>query len=72
MGAGFGVFGCEWWCLGVALCVSAVPAPGILILGETWTVSVHPGKTLVAEVVSQDPLEELDTRVGSRKYFSSL
>lgn len=66
------MFGCEWWHLGVASCVSMVPAPDTLILGEIWTVSAHPGKTFVAEVASQDPLEELDTKVRRRKYFGSM
>ena len=72
MGAGFSVFGCEWQHLGAASCVSVVPAPDTLILGETWTVSAHPGKTLMAEVASQDPLEELDTKVRRPKYFDSM
>lgn len=58
--------------LGVASCVSVVPAPDMLILGEIWTVSADPGKTFVAEVASQYPLEELDAKVRRRKYFGSM
>lgn len=52
--------------------VSVVPGPDTLILGEAWTVSAHPGKTLVAAVASQDSLDELDTTVRRRKYFGSM